>query len=184
MRFAGRVARGHDEPGHTATPLSAANFAPIPGVLIDRARTNAETEVNRLREKTKGPPPDTSISGHMLASEQRSLLASQTGKARLDMIAKSLAEGDDSLAAAALHASRFLTGLTVVEQEHVRMQWAIRRQPEALARMKRLESDLDHLNRAGSLLIQFQLKCADPVILSAARKNQDAARAAIAVARA
>jgi hypothetical protein len=86
------------------------------------------------------------------------------------------------LAAAALHASRFLTGLSVVEQEHVRMQWATRRQPEAMARLKVLESDLDHLQRTGQLLIGFQMKCSDPVILSAARKNQDAARAAIAAA--
>jgi hypothetical protein len=85
--------------------------------ICDRARQNAETELTALRKKTAGPPPDTSISGHMLASELRQLLASQTGKARLDMIAKSLAEGDDSLAAAALHASRFLCGLDGNDQQ-------------------------------------------------------------------
>jgi hypothetical protein len=83
-----------------------------------------------------------------------------------------------------LHASRFLTGLTEVEQAHVQLQWATRRQPEALARMKRLESDLDHLQRAGQLLIGYQLKCSDPAILAAARKNQEAAQAAIAAATA
>ena len=120
----------------------------------------------------------------MLASELRQLLASQTGKARLDMIAKSLAEGDDSLVAAALHASRFLTGLTEIEQQHVRQQWATRRQPEALARLKKLESDLDHLQRAGQLLIGYQLKCSDSTILAAAKRNSENARAAIAAATA
>jgi hypothetical protein len=72
--------------------------------LIDRARQNAETATNALKIKTAGPERDTSISGHMLAGELRNLLASKNGKQRLDMIAKSLAEGDDSLAGAALSA--------------------------------------------------------------------------------
>jgi predicted nucleic acid-binding protein len=110
------------------------------------------------------------------------IMTDKSGTERLEMIAKGLSEGDDSLAAAALHASRFLTGLTEVEQEHVRQQWATRRQPEALARMKRLETDLDHLERAGQLLLAYQLKCSDPVILATARRNQDAARAAVAAA--
>jgi hypothetical protein len=62
--------------------------------------------------------------------------------------------------------------------------WAQKRQPEALARMKVLEKDLEHLERAGSLLIQFQVRCSDPAILAAARKNQEAARAAVAAATA
>jgi hypothetical protein len=90
---------------------------------------------------TAGPEPDTSIKGNMIAAELRNLPASQNGKRRLDMIAKSLAEGDDSLAAAALYASRFLTGMTQTEQEHVRQQWAQKRQPDALARLKVLEAD-------------------------------------------
>jgi hypothetical protein len=67
---------------------------------------------------------------------------------------------------------------------HVRAMWAQKRPPEALAWMKVLEKDLDHLQRAGSLIIGFQVKCSDPVILAAARKNPEAARAAVAAATA
>ncbi len=150
--------------------------------LLDRARENVETALTALRAKTAGPPKDTSISGHMQAAELRALLASLNGKARLDTIAKSLAEGDDSLAAAALHASRFLTGLSEVEQNHVRQLWAQKRMPEALARLKILEADLDHLQRTGNLLLGFQVKCADPVILASARSHQEAAAAAVKAA--
>jgi hypothetical protein len=82
---------------------------------------------NALRLKTSGPERDTSISGHMVGAELRSLLASVTQQAPLTAISKSMDEGDDSLASAALHASRFLTGLSAVEQDHIRQQWATRR---------------------------------------------------------
>jgi hypothetical protein len=74
--------------------------------------------------------------------------------------------------------------LTQLEQEDVRLQWAQKHQPEAMARLKILESDLAHLERTGSLLIGYQLKCSDPLILASARKNSEAARAAVAAATA
>jgi hypothetical protein len=150
--------------------------------LMDKARESLQTAIIACKAKTCGPLKDTSISGHMQAAELRQLLASMSGKNRLDTIAKSLAEGDDSLAGAALHASRFLTGLSEIEQEHVRQLWAQKRVPEVVARLKVLESDHEHLYRAGQLLLGFQTKCSDPAILAQAKAHQENARAATAAA--
>jgi hypothetical protein len=48
------------------------------------------------------------------------------------------------------------------------------------ARAKRIAA----LEAAGQLIISLQLKCADPVILAAARRNQAATAAAVAAATA
>jgi hypothetical protein len=79
--------------------------------------------------KTKGPAVDGSVKGNMQYAEIRSTLASMTGKDRISAITKSLEENDDSLVAAALDASRFLTNLTVTEQAHMRELWAQKRMP-------------------------------------------------------
>jgi hypothetical protein len=147
--------------------------------FVDKAREALEGQIAKLREVTKGPVTKTDIQSLMLQTELRNFMASMSGKARLDVIAKSLAEGDDSLAASALSASRFLTGLTALEVEHVRLQWAQRRVPDQLARLKALEADLQHLNCAGSLLIQWQRTCADRNIVQAAKARQAATAAAI-----
>jgi hypothetical protein len=150
--------------------------------LVDRAAETLRTAINGLKMKTQGPAEDVSVRGNMQAAELRQLLAGMTQQARLAAISKSLAEGDDSLAAAALHASRFLTGLSEIEQQHVRMQWAEKRRPAELKRIKQLESDLVHLERAGKLLIAFQQKCADQNIVLAAQKSRAAADAAVKAA--
>src|ERR1700730_11793622 len=84
---------------------------------------------NALRMKTKGTAVDGSVKGNMQYAEIRSTLASMTGKDRMSAITKSLEENDDSLVAAALDASRFLTNLTVTEQAHIRELWAQKRMP-------------------------------------------------------
>jgi len=39
-----------------------------------------------------------------------------------------------------------------------------------------LERDAEHLNRSGTLLISYQRKCSDPVIVAAAKASNDAAQ--------
>lgn len=39
--------------------------------------------------------------------------------------------------------------MSALEIEHVRQQWAVRRRPDELARIKVLESDLMHVELAG-----------------------------------
>jgi hypothetical protein len=95
----------------------------------DQDRTTIETAINAFRMKTKGPAVDGSVKGNMQYTEIRSTLASMTGKDRMSAITKSLEENDDSLVAAALDASRFLTNLTVTEQTHIRELWAQKQMP-------------------------------------------------------
>lgn len=167
---------------HVQAAAIAAQVIALALPMLDRARSNLENALTALREKVKGPPRDQSISGHMQAAELRALLASLPATERLSTIAKSLAEDDDSLASSAIHASRFLTGLSEIDQAHVARQWAVRRQPEALKRIEVLEKDLEHLERAGSLLLAFQFKCSDPLILDSARKNAERHAAAVKAA--
>jgi hypothetical protein len=150
--------------------------------LLDKARTTLETAITALKERLKGPEVRTGMADLMLAGELRNLLASQSGKARIDMIAKSLAEGDDTLAGAALNASRFLTGMSETDMAHVRGLWAQKRKPEELARLRQLEGDLDHLARCGKLVLGWQQQCADQGIVQAARKGMAATAAAIQAA--
>jgi hypothetical protein len=72
----------------------------------------------------------------------------------------------------------YLSGLTPLEIEAARMGWATKKFPDELKRLQYLESIGDHLQRAGSLLLGYQLKCADQNIVAAARKNQAATGAA------
>ncbi len=88
--------------------------AALPG--LDRARETTQTQLNTLRKKTAGPVADTGVSGLMLAGELRNLLASMKPDDRMKAIITSINEGDDSLASAALSASRYLSGLTELEQ--------------------------------------------------------------------
>jgi hypothetical protein len=64
----------------------------------------------------------------------------------------------------------------------VRLGWATRRRPDEIARIKRLESDLVHVERAGNLLIAFQQKCADQSVVKAAAQSRAAADAAVKAA--
>jgi hypothetical protein len=140
------------------------------------------TAINALRMKLAGPVEDVTARGVAQAAEIRKVLAGMTQKDRLAATAKSMAEGDDSLASAVLHASRYLSGLSELEQQHVRNQWCERRKPDELKRIKQLESDLVHLERAGKLVMAFQLKMSDQAIVAAAQKSRAAADAAIKAA--
>jgi hypothetical protein len=150
--------------------------------LADRAAQTCRTAITALRMRLTGPVEDTSARGVAQAAEIRKALAGMTQQARLAAISKSMSEGDDSLASAALHASRFLTGLSEIEQQHVRHQWCVRNRPDELKRIKQLEDDLMHIERAGKLLTGYQLKMADPSIVSAALKSRAAADAAVKAA--
>lgn len=75
-----------------------------------------------------------------------------------------------------------MTGLTAAERDHVRQLWARKRLPDECKRIDLLEKDMTHLERAGSLLIGYQLKMADQFIVTAAKKSSDAAQKAIAAA--
>jgi hypothetical protein len=104
-----------------------------------------------------------------------SAFAAMTGKDRMAAISKSLEENDDSLVSGALDISRFLTNLTKVEQDHVREQWRRKRMPAECARIEMLEKGLVHLERAGKILICWELRCADPAIVAAAKQSQQLA---------
>ena len=146
---------------------------------LDAAGVAIEMELIRLRAKTKGPPVDGSVKANMQYAERRSALAAMTQEARMKANLGSLDEGDDMLVCAALDASRFLTGLSKIEQAHIRELWAQKRLPAEVACISLLEKDAERLRRAGSLLISFQQKCADQSIIAAARASADAATAAI-----
>ncbi|PZR86841.1 MAG: hypothetical protein DLM68_09245, partial [Hyphomicrobiales bacterium] len=81
---------------------------------------------------------------------------------------------------ASLDASRFLTGMPPVAQAHIRAMWAQKRMPAEVARIKVLEA-AEHLNRGGTLLIDYQRKCADQVIVAQAKAR--ATRPALRLSR-
>jgi hypothetical protein len=88
---------------------------------------------------------------------------------------KSLEENEDSLVSGALDVSRFLTNLTKVEQDHVREQWRRKRMPAECAKIEMLEKDLVHLERAGKILIGWEQRGVDPVIVAPAKQLQQLA---------
>jgi hypothetical protein len=49
-------------------------------------------------------------------------------------------------------------------------------------RIDQREKNAEHLMRGGSLLISYQRKCSDPVIVAAAKASNDAAQKAIVAA--
>jgi hypothetical protein len=149
---------------------------------VDRARQNLETELTRLRTKTNAPAIDNSVKSIHMATELRARLAAMSQADRLAAIQRSINAGDDTVVAAVLEGALILTGLSEIEREHVRQQWRRKRLPDECHRVDQLEKDKVHLDRGGTLLMSYQRKCADPVIVEAAKKSQQAATAAIAAA--
>lgn len=62
------------------------------------------------------------------------------------------------------------------------MGWATKRYPDELRRLQYLESIGDHLQRAGQLLLGYQMKVADQSLVAAARARSKVASDAIAAA--
>lgn len=147
--------------------------------IVDRARENMQTAINALKKKTSGPVAETGMAALMTAAEIRSILASMTPDNRMAAILTSMKENDDALACAALSTSQYLTGMTQLDQDRIRFEWAVLRKPDELERIKRLEKDMDALELAGKLLISFQRKCADQGIVATAAKSRAVREAAV-----
>jgi hypothetical protein len=95
---------------------------------------------------------------------------------------KTLASADEATVSAILSGLGFLSGLTPLEIEAARMGWATKWYPDELRRLQYLESIGDHLHRAGSLLLGYQMKVADQSLVAAARACAKVASDAIAAA--
>jgi hypothetical protein len=136
------------------------------------------TAINRIKMKLAAPELDASIRGVYLASEIRARLSSMTASERR----KTLATADEATVSAVLSGPGYLSGLTPLEIEAARMGWATKRYPDELRRLQYLESIGDHLQRAGQLLLGYQMKVADQSLVAAARARSKVANDAIAAA--
>jgi hypothetical protein len=88
----------------------------------------------------------------------------------------------DAVVEAALGASGFLTGLSTMEQDHIRQTWRQKRWPDEMKRIEQLESDAEHLARSGQIVVSYPTKCADPSVLATAKASLAAVQKAIASA--
>jgi hypothetical protein len=147
---------------------------------LDSARQALETELNGLRKITSAPPLASDNRSVHTATEIRSALALMSPADRRKCLSAAIAENDDTTVSAVLSAPRFLANLKPAEVENLRNQWAEKRFPDELKRIKTLEADADHLQRAGNLLIGFQRLCADQNVVTAAQRSHDAANKAVA----
>jgi hypothetical protein len=120
-------------------------------------RSNLVTGFPPIKMKLAAPEPDMTVRGVYLATEIRARLSAITAAERR----KVLATADEATTSAVLSGPGFLSGLSSLEIEAVRMSWATKRYPNELKRLQYLESIGDHLQRAGSLLLGYQMKVAD-----------------------
>jgi hypothetical protein len=76
----------------------------------------------------------------------------------------------------------YLSGLSPLEIEAARLGWVTKKFPDELRRLQYLESIGDHLQRARSLLLGFQVKVADQSLVRAPQARSEVASDAIAAA--
>lgn len=127
-------------------------------------------EIASLRAATAGPS-GLDISDVKL-TEIRTKFSATPPADRYAKIARAIERGNDEVAAAVLNANRFFSDfLSDLELEMLRSQWGKARMPESVARLAVLESDFAHVERAGKILISYQVACAGPSIVAPANSG-------------
>jgi hypothetical protein len=131
-----------------------------------------------LDNTLKGP----TSSNHLLMTEIRTTLANMPREERRKHILANV--GDKEVMAAVLRCPAFLAALSPEEQQDFRQQWAVKAMPEELAHRNELARALDHVERAGKLLVGYQVSLYSGHLIRAAEETSAKVAAATAAARA
>jgi hypothetical protein len=130
---------------------------------LEAARAKNAKAIGELRAILAGPKVELSDAA---AIEVRSRLAGLPKTQLMAAISRSIAKGSEQVVGALFGpgADRFLTEgiLTDAEFESVRMQWALARFPEEVARLRVLEKDDRALSTGAAALQAFQRGCSEP----------------------
>jgi hypothetical protein len=108
--------------------------------VCDHAVRAMETEIAKLKAKLGAPVPDSTVRGIGMAAEVRQALKNMAAGARRAAISKSIADGDDSIVAAIATAPNLLTGLSPLEVSIYVGQWAAKKYPGEIVRLRSLPS--------------------------------------------
>jgi hypothetical protein len=130
---------------------------------LERAQRAYEREIAERKTIVAGPTIEVS---EIRQTEIRSKLSGLPAAKRVAAIARSIERGDDSVAASVLNVDRLMSDfLSDLEVERVRSLWAQTRHPDDVARLAVLETDLEHIERTGNILISYQRACAGPSVV-------------------
>lgn len=122
---------------------------------IDNARAAAQRTLAAIEEKTSGPKAPRDATATLLASETRAVLRSMPEAKRREAIANAIRDNDAEVLGAFFSGSELLTGAGKAERAALRAQWARAHFAADLERAQRIGGALQHLDRAGALLIGF-----------------------------
>jgi hypothetical protein len=153
--------------------------------VCDHALRAMKTEIAKLKLKTSAPIVDTTVKGVAMSGEIRQALKSMAAGERRTAISKAIADGDDAVVAAIATAPVLLTGLSPLEVSTYTAQWAAKKYPGEMVRIRDLEKKLSFVEKAGELTMSYQRKMSSKAITDEARKfaqaSADAQREALGV---
>ena len=136
---------------------------------LEAALTKVASELAQSRRETAAPL----CADPGMAAELRSVLRSATPERRGELIAKAIADGDDTLTAALFNGHAVASGMAADELEARRHIWRKKNHPAAAARQERLAACERDLKVAGNALVEFTTK-----LFHGATKLEQAAQAA------
>jgi hypothetical protein len=154
------------------------------GKALDAAMKGAHAEIKALQVKTRGPTPTRDPLVEQRQRELRERLAALPKDRQTAILDEAAAHGDDHLVAAALNVPSWVAGMTGVEQEMLRVNWARRHHPQHLDRLKRIEKAIGDAQRAGQHSLGFVDTLTDAELIVEAEKSERRSADALKAAKA
>jgi hypothetical protein len=115
-------------------------------------------------------------------SGSRRALSGMDRTERRKAIIAALDAGDDTVAVAVLRAPGFVTGLTDNEVAQFRTDWQQRRKPTETAQLQQWKRASEHLERGGTLLVNYAAGLTSGHMIAEAEKSEKRAAEAVAAA--
>lgn len=139
---------------------------------LDGARQKVADVAERIASTTGAPPLPKTAHDAGIAAEIRARLAQMRPEDRRKALEASSISGDDAVIGAALHAPALVSGIAPEELALLRERYRQHRFPTEADRMRRYESALEDVDRAGRALVTFVQALADTAEGRTAEKAQ------------
>jgi hypothetical protein len=152
---------------------------------LDGAIKAGQNEIKTLKTVLQGPTPTKDPLTEQRQRELRERLALLPKERQQAIIGEAIAHGDDNLVSAILSVPAWaIGGMSQLEQEMMRANWARKHHAPELDRLARIEKAMDDTTRAGQLSLSFVDSLTDAALITSSEKTERAAADALRAVKA